>query len=104
MRLFAYAIFDSAAGVYDRPFFAHSDRAAIRGFEDICVRADHPIAAHPADYTLFRVGAYEDGKGELTGESPSRLINGVEAVSASQKVDTKQMSIVNGGIEKESKG
>ena len=54
MILFSYSVFDRCSGAYDRPFFAISDAAAIRSFSDIAVAADHPIGAHPEDYTLFR--------------------------------------------------
>lgn len=95
MKLFSFAIFDSAAGVYDRPFFAQSDGQAMRAFGDMCVSAEHPFGQHPADYTLFRVGVYNDADASLVGESPERLCNGVEMVAKSRK-------IVNGnGIEVE---
>ena len=70
MRTFGYSVFDSASDTYDRPFFAQSDGQAMRSFGDIAVNAEHPIGQHPADYTLFRVGSWDDNEGKLEGESP----------------------------------
>ena len=50
MRLNAYTIFDTASGVFDRPFFIQSDGAAMRAFGDLCVSADHPIGQHPTEH------------------------------------------------------
>ena len=47
-----YGVFDSASGVYDRPFVAISHGQAIRSFGDIAVAADHPIGQHPEDFSL----------------------------------------------------
>lgn len=99
MNLVAYCIFDSASGAYDRPFFANSDGAAMRSFGDICVAADHPIGQHPADYTLFRIGRYDDSNANLEGESPSRLANGVEMVAKSKIIEPG--SLLNGNGENE---
>ena len=60
-----YTVFDSAAVMFDRPFTAISDNAAIRSFGDICVSADHPIGQHPEDYSLYRIGTYDDNKGVI---------------------------------------
>lgn len=87
MRLFVYTVFDTAAGVYDRPFFAQSDGVATRSFGDICVSAEHPIGQHPEHYTLFRIGEYDDAKGEIKGESPEFLATGLEMVAAAQTVE-----------------
>lgn len=81
MRLFAYCIFDRASGVYDRPFFAQTDQVAVRSFCDICSDGDTQVGQHPDDYTLFRVGTFDNNKGLLQGEVPEKLINGLEATS-----------------------
>ena len=86
MRLNVYAIFDRASGVYDRPWCAHSDAAAIRSFTDIASDADHPIGKHPDDFTLFRIGTWTDDKGDLNGEAPEKVINGAEAYAAARKI------------------
>lgn len=87
MRLNVYAIFDSASGIYDRPWCAHSDQAAIRSFTDVAQDAEHPIGKHPEDFTLFRIGTWEDDAGAIVGEAPTKVINGAEAYAAVRNVE-----------------
>lgn len=91
MRLNAYTIYDSASGIYMRPFFAPADGAAIREFDDLAVSADHPIGQHPADYTLYRVGTFNDNKGDLVGEQLEKLRTGPEAVHEARQVPPGQL-------------
>lgn len=74
MRWFMYAVYDSAVGVYDRPFVSRSDGEAIRGFSDVAKDKEHPIGKHPEHYALFGVGLYDDNTGEITPEVERRCI------------------------------
>jgi hypothetical protein len=87
MRLNVYSIFDVAAGAYARPFFLQSDAQAMRMFGDVAVDAEDPIGQHPEDYSLFRVGHWDDNKGSLVGEPPECLATALEVVASRQKVD-----------------
>ena len=87
MRLNVYSISDRAIGVYDRPWCAHSDAMAVRSFTDEATRADGFIGKHPEDFTLFRVGTWDDNKGAIVGEAAEKVIGGAEAVAATQVVD-----------------
>lgn len=82
-----YAVFDSAAAVYDRPFVAHNHGSAARSFGDIAVSADHPIGKHPEHYSLVYIGEYDDGKGELRPVDRITVCTGLEMVAEAQKVD-----------------
>ena len=81
MKLNAYTIYDVASGIYMRPFFSQADGQAVRGFKDIATDAEHEIGKHPEDYTLYRIGSYNDTTGALIGENPEKLMTGLEAVS-----------------------
>jgi hypothetical protein len=85
MKLFVYAVFDRASGIYDRPWPAHSDEAAMRGFGDVCKNPDAPIGQHPEDYTLFRIGTWDDNKGEIVGEAPEKVVNGAEVLAKEKR-------------------
>lgn len=87
MRLNVYSIYDRASGIYDRPWVAHSDQAASRSFGDISCDAEHPIGQHPEDFTLFRVGTWDDNKGELVPQTPEKILAAHEAVAAAQKIE-----------------
>lgn len=75
----AYSIFDRKALVYHRPFFDVSDGSAVRSLSDNCNDPESAIGRHPGDYVLFRVGTYDDQKGELLPVSP--LIHVADAIA-----------------------
>lgn len=98
MKQNIYSIFDSAAGAYMRPFFAISDALALRSFGDICCDADHPVGQHPKDYTLFRVGIFDDNNGQLIPETPEALRNGLTMVKDSQKIASNSLKQFDASI------
>jgi hypothetical protein len=95
MKQGLYAIFDRASGVYDGPLRGQADGVVIRQFCDLAVGDDHPVAQHPEDYTLFKIGEFNDGTGELEPMVPEKLINGGEAVSQSRKVNGAHLEEVD---------
>jgi hypothetical protein len=99
MRLNMYSIYDRASGVYDRPWCAHSDEMAMRMFGDQATGADTYIGKHPEDFTLFRVGTWDDNKGQIVGEAPEKVVNGVEIVAATQKVNGEAHKELNEKLE-----
>ena len=87
MRVMVYTIFDTASGAAMRPFFAQGDGAAMREFSDLAVNAEHPIGKHPEDYSLFRIGQFDDNAITLIQEDKECLITGLEAVAASRQIE-----------------
>ena len=81
MRMFLYTVFDTSSGIHDRPFCAFSDQAAMRSFGDIATDPGHPVGKHPEDFSLFRIGDFDDNKGMLKGEAPECLCTALELVS-----------------------
>lgn len=65
MYLMMYAVYDSCAGVYDRPFCAPNDAVAVRSFTDIANDKNHPIGQHPEHYSLHKVGIFDDANAEI---------------------------------------
>lgn len=41
MKLFVFAVYDSASGIYDRPMVARSEGEMLRAFSDLAQNADH---------------------------------------------------------------
>ncbi len=95
MKVQCYAVFDSCAGVYQKPFFSTTDDLVKREFQDIATSEDHPIAKHPEHYSLWRLGIFNDENGDITNEHNECLWNAVEARSQTQKVeeDDEQLSL-----------
>ena len=82
MKAQVYVVRDSQADATMRPFFFERDAVAIRSFILSVTNANEAMSNTPEDFTLYRVGTYDDESMFLVGEDPVRLINGLEAVQA----------------------
>lgn len=91
MNLNVYTIFDSAASAHMRPFFMQSDGQAIRSFSDLALDADHEVGKHPEDYSLCRIGTWNDQNAQLTPEHTEVLTTGLKVVSEARQVDRKRL-------------
>lgn len=98
MKLNIYSIYDTASGTYLRPFFTGADGDAARSFSDLAIDAEHQIGKHPADYTLFRLGSFNDNTGKIEGETPEKIATALECIAASRTVNKNQMSLLDEGI------
>ena len=96
MKLNAYTIYDVASGVYMRPFFSQADGQATRGFKDIATDADHEVGKHPEDYTLYRIGSYNDTSGKLEGEEPEKIMTGLQCVSMDRNPTQADLKLATG--------
>lgn len=62
-----FTIFDSKANAFLTPFYLPEQGMAARTFAD-CINSDtHQFSKHPADYTLYCTGEWDDktGKSDL---------------------------------------
>lgn len=76
-----YSIYDRAAGVYNAPFRALSDRDAIRSFQQSIMNADPstPASFSPGDFDLFAIGDMDEVTGRLDAlQVPEMLFRGVD--------------------------
>jgi hypothetical protein len=71
-----YAVYDRKAEMFSQPFLEIKDGTAIRAVQDIVINnKDHAFAKHPSDFSLHRLGEFDEGTGVITGqEKPSKLI------------------------------
>lgn len=70
-----YAVFDRKAEIYSQPFLEIKDGTAIRAIQDIVINnKDHAFAKHPSDFSLHRLGSFDENSGEITGQKPTKLI------------------------------
>jgi len=95
MKLNIYTIYDTASGLYSRPFFETADAAAIRQFQDIATGTEHPISVHPEDYSLFRLGTYDDATAKIQTENKDCLSTALELVAKSREVNRGRISEVD---------
>ncbi len=76
-----YTIFDSKAEIYNLPFYFINDGQATRQFSDAVQNPETPFGKHPEDYTLFRIGLYEDTTAQFESTTPISLGVGIEFVN-----------------------
>ncbi len=93
MKMNMYSIYDTATGAYMRPFFLQSDGQALRMFEDIVMDAEHEVGKHPEDYSVARIGLFNDQTAELTDENVEILATGMEMVAKGRKVNGEQLQL-----------
>ena len=55
-----FTIYDQKAQAYLPPFFMHQTGMALRVFSDCVNSNDHQFGKHPADYTIFELGTFND--------------------------------------------
>lgn len=70
MIMNVYCIFDTKSLVYSVPWFQPTHGAAIRVLTDLVNDTNTNVGRHPADYVLYQVGTYDDGKAQLAPVSP----------------------------------
>lgn len=71
-----YAVFDRKAEMYSQPFLEIKDGTAIRAVQDIVINnKDHAFAKHPSDFSLHRLGEFDEQTGVITGKNkPEKII------------------------------
>lgn len=99
MKLTIYSIYDTATAAYVKPIFLQSDGQAIRLFTDATVAADSEIAKHPEDYSLVRLGIWDDQTAKFSLEDKETLITGNEALAQARKVTPFKAAANYGGTE-----
>lgn len=71
-----YAVFDNKAEMYSQPFLEVANGTAVRAVQDIVMnQTDHPFAKHPKDFSLHRLGEFDEKTGVITAEKPHKIID-----------------------------
>jgi len=65
MKFQAYTIYDSKEEIYCQPFFLLNEAVAIRQLSDMVNDEKTKISKHPADYSLWHLGSYEDSSATI---------------------------------------
>lgn len=74
MKINAYVIFDAPAQIYNKPFYFLNDQIAERAMGDLINDASTDIANHPADFTLWNIGTYDDTTAQFESNDKPKLI------------------------------
>ena len=79
MKTQLFAVYDSKAEIYEKPFHMQTVGQALRGFTDVINDKETPLGQHPEDYTLFHIGDYDNTTANFNiYESKKSLGNGIE--------------------------
>lgn len=96
MKLNVYSIFDSAAKAYTNPFFMHNDGLAIRAFADnVNSEQENNISKHPDQFTLFRIGEFDDASGEIKTDIVKSLGTGLQYQEKTGLDESQAALIIN---------
>lgn len=76
-KLSVYAIRDTKAEAFHRPFYSHNHATAMRSVE---TEVNNPETGlkNPEDFQLYHLGEYEEQTGILKTHAPEHLINVME--------------------------
>lgn len=75
-----FAVRDNKAGYFMSPFCAVSAGYAERAFIDACNDTRTELCKHPEDYTLYRLGHFNEVTGDVDSSVLS-LVNGLQAIN-----------------------
>lgn len=75
-----YAVFDEKAGAFLAPFTYATDGMASRSFVNEVKRPDSLIGSSPEDFSLIKLGTFDDQTGALEGDY-STVLTGLQARS-----------------------
>ena len=73
-----YAVLDKASGVYDGPVPCNADGVALRNFRKMAFDDKTPIGQSPSDYSLWRVGSWNDADGSIESDGKECLAYAVD--------------------------
>ncbi len=65
MKLCVYSVFDVKSGIFNTPFFQINDNVARRSFMDLVNDPQSLLYKHPEDFTLWRLGEFDDQLGDF---------------------------------------
>ena len=76
MKKVYYAVYDRKAELFSPPFLEITDGTAVRAVQDLVINnKDHAFAKHPSDFSLHRLGEFDEVAGKITGqEKPTKII------------------------------
>jgi hypothetical protein len=68
MRYGLFAVYDAQVKTFMRPFYGRTVGEAERTFGDAVRNPESDWAKHPQDYSLFKLGEFDDESGLLVSE------------------------------------
>lgn len=79
MKLVICAVFDEKAQVFATPYFMENEAVAKRIFQGETVNNQSVIGNHPGDFSLYKMGEYDNVSGEIISNGHKCIYTGMEA-------------------------
>ena len=90
MKINIYSVHDAKAKAYGQPFLLQTDGLATRSFIQATLSDKTEFGKYPLDYSLFRIGVYDDETSIIKSESPPELLlTAMQAMIISEKESQK---------------
>ena len=95
MKLKVYAVYDSAAMVYDRPICFRADGEALRIWQQLCLNPESGVGKSPKDFSFYKIGEYDDNTGTITPLDRFCIQTAEEAIAASRVIEEGSLRSVD---------
>lgn len=82
MEMKMYSFLDEKAKLFSRPFYANHDGEALRSFSAVVADKESMPGKFPADFTLWRIGVWNDNTGVIKSDKPEYLAKAVDFIEA----------------------
>ena len=66
MLLSIFGIYDSGISSWMPPLYFRNKGEALRWWQEVCNSSESKISKHPADYTIFEIGTWNDDSNEFS--------------------------------------
>lgn len=78
-----YAVYDEKAKSYLDPVYFGHDGEALRKFSDVVSNDKSPIAKHPGDFAMYKLGQFDTSSGAIAGvKNPEFLAKAIDFVES----------------------
>ena len=85
MRINIYAIYDTKSEAFGKPLFFNTDGLAQRSFYEACEHEESEFKKYPHDFSLLKIGTYDDENGKLQAQKPEEIATALEVTQTKQE-------------------
>ena len=91
MKYKIFTVYDQKAKAHLPPFFLPEQGQAERIFMDSCNDPEHAFGKHPEDYTLIKIGYFDDDDAKLLPlDVPETIGTGIKYVNLEARQETTE--------------
>lgn len=90
-----FTIYDSKTNAFDVPQFAKTRGDGIRAFTSAVLKGNTMLSEHPADFTLFELGYYDEQSGQFSIHEAKINLGTVAELVGNAKQENQNLSLAN---------